>query len=133
MSERRALLLLDAEEDAAAAIRTPLVSRMPPVWDGDMRDCGREAEGGVDWGMEIFEEAADAPNDLGLGLEARLESVVAGLSSRSAVRGRLRGGSAVSRGACKRDERVLRPRISGIGRREAGLAIGGERLARVCE
>ncbi len=92
-----------------------------------MRDRGREVDGGVDSGMEIWEEGGAVPDDLGLGLGARLESVVAGLSSRSAVRGRFRGGSAVSRGVCSRDDRELRARISGIGRREAELTIGGGR------
>ena len=122
VSERRALLLLlDAEEDEAAPIRTPLASWTSPRWDMDMRDRGREAPGDVDWS---FEEAAAVADVLGLGLGARLESVVAGLASRSAVRGRLRGGSAVSKGVCRRDERVLRPRISGIRRREGEVTIG---------
>ena len=79
-----------------------------------MRDRGREVNEGADRGMEVVKEAVAAPDGLGLGLGAGLE----GLSSRSAVRGRLRGGSVVSRAVCKRDDRELRPRISGIGRRE---------------
>ena len=82
--------------------------------------------------MGTFEEAAAAPEDLGLGLGPQLDSVVTVLTSRSAVRGRLRGGSVVSRGVCRRDERVLRPRISGIGRREAEATIGGEGTKQEC-
>lgn len=119
-SERRALLPLpDAAEEQGALIKTPLPSSTSPRWDMGIRDRGRVADGGVDRGMKAVEEAVVTAGDLGLGLGAGLESAVAGLSSRSAVRGRLRGGSDVSRGVCKRDDRELRPRISEIGRRGA--------------
>lgn len=83
-----------------------------------MRDHGSEAKGDVDWVVVVSGEAAD---DLCFGLGAQLESVVARLTSPSAMRRRLRGGSEspVSKGVYERGENE---RVSGscISNREGG-------------
>ena len=78
-----------------------------------------EVDRAVGRDVEVVGEAAAAPNDLGVGVG--LDSVVV---SSPAVRRRLRGSSGVSRDASGKDESV-RPRLSGMGKREAGSTIGG--------
>lgn len=105
------LPLLDAAEEAASTIITSLVSRLRSVGIGNMAmdDRGRsEAEEDVQWGMKTFEEAPDGPDSLGCGLRAPLKLVAARLTL-SAMRGRLCGGSAMSRDGGGRDEMVSFP------------------------
>ena len=89
-----------------------------------MRDRGSEAKGDVDW-VVVVSWSGEAADGWGLGLETQLESVVPRLTSHSAMRRRLRGGSPVSKGVCKRDERVSGSRISNTGRKAGLTVIGG--------